>query len=186
MKKLFFFLSLIIAFSMNAQLNWKADKAHSNVNFSVSHLLISEVTGRFGEFDIEAIADKDFNAPSFTVSIATKSVFTAVEPRDNHLRSDDFFAVETYPTMSFTTTSFEKTGDKTFILHGDFTLRGTTKPVRMNGTLNGIITDERSKKLKAGLKLVGAINRKDFGVGMEQSSPGDIVDLVINLEMSEQ
>jgi polyisoprenoid-binding protein YceI len=167
-------------------MTWKADPAHSNINFSISHLAISEITGNFGEFNISATADESFSEPSFTVSIATKSIDTGVTRRDDHLRSDDFFAVETHPEMAFKSTSYAKTGDNTFKLVGDLSLHGITKPVTLEGTLNGIITDEKGQKLKAGLQLTGSINRKDFEVGMKDFPIGEEVEMVINLEMAQQ
>ena len=180
-------LCLIACAVINAQTTWKVDPAHSNINFSVSHLMISEVTGNFGEFDIVAITSDDtFATPIFDVKISTKSINTGIARRDEHLRSDDFFAVATYPEMTFKTTSNEKTGEKTFKITGDFSLHGITKSVSLEGKLNGIITDQRSQKLKAGLKITGSINRKDFEVGMESQSVGEEVFIVINMEMAQQ
>lgn len=186
MKKLSFILCLIFVVNITAQEIWKVDKAHSNINFSIGHYMISEITGDFGEFEIDVTADVAFNDPTFMVSIATKSINTGVTRRDDHLRSDDFFAAETHPEMTFKSTTFEKTGDKTFSLIGDLTLHGITKLVTLEGSLNGIITDKRSEKLKAGLKLTGTINRKDFDIGPKPFPISDEVNMVINLEMAQQ
>ncbi|HMB64294.1 MAG TPA: YceI family protein [Eudoraea sp.] len=186
MKKVVFILSLIACGTLTAQSTWKADGAHSKVGFAISHLMISEVEGHFGEFDITAMADEAFSEPDFTVEINTTSIDTDNDKRDGHLKSDDFFGAETHPSISFKTTSFEKTGEKTFKLMGDLTMRGVTKSVTLDGKLNGIITDQRSQKLKAGLKLTGTINRKDFGIGSKPFPIGDEVDMTINLEMAQQ
>jgi len=187
MKRLTFILCFLSFAASSAQTTWKADPAHSNINFAISHLMISEITGNFGEFDIEATTEDDaFTSPSFNVKISTKSINTGVERRDEHLRSDDFFAVETHPEMTFKTTSVEKAGDNTFKLNGELTLHGITKAVSLEGKLNGIITDQRSQKLKAGLKIAGSINRKDFEVGMKDFPIGDEVIIVINMEMAQQ
>ena len=187
MKKLSVILCLISFAAISAQTTWKADPAHSNINFSVSHLMISEITGKFGEFDIVATtADDSFSQPSFTVSIPIKSINTGVDRRDDHLKSDDFFAVESHPEMTFTSTAVEKTGENTFKINGDLSLHGITKSVSLEGKLNGIITDERSQKLKAGLKISGTINRQDFEVGMDSPTIGDEVVIVINMEMAQQ
>ncbi|PHQ59506.1 MAG: polyisoprenoid-binding protein [Maribacter sp.] len=186
MKKSFFVVFLISCSTLMAQSTWKADAAHSNINFSISHLVISEVTGNFGTFDIEAVTNDAFDSPSFTVSIETASINTNNERRDGHLKSDDFFAAETHPTMTFKSSSYTKTGDNTFLLDGNFTIRGNTKPIQLKGKLNGIITDQRSKKLKAGLKLTGTIKRKDFEVGGENPALGDDVEITINIEMAQQ
>lgn len=186
MRTRIFLLLLIASCTLSAQSTWQADKAHTNINFAISHLVISEVTGKFADFDITAKADDAFSDPSFTVTIETASIDTNVERRDNDLRSDGFFHVDTYPTISFTSTSYEKTGDQTFVLKGDLTMKGVTKPIELQGKLNGIITDQRSQKLKAGLKFTGIVNRQDFGVGGSMAPIGDEVDVVINMEMSQE
>ena len=184
-ESLLMFSLLACAFGI-AQSTWKADHAHSKIGFAISHLMISEVEGRFDDFDIEATADETFGNPVFTVEIKTASIDTDNEKRDNHLRSEDFFAAEIHPTISFKTIGFEETGEKTFKMTGDLTMHGVTNPVTLNGKLNGIITDQRSEKLKAGLKLTGTVNRKDFGIGSKPFPIGDEVDLTINIEMAQQ
>jgi len=186
MKKAIVLVALFVGTVVSAQTTWKADNAHSKIGFAISHLMISEVEGRFGEFDITATADDAFSEPSFDVEINTASIDTDNERRDGHLKSDDFFAAETHPTITFKTTGFEKTGEKTFKLTGDLTMQGVTKPVILEGKLNGVITDQRSKKLKAGLKLTGTVNRLEFGVGGDTPTLGDDVEMTINLEMAQQ
>jgi polyisoprenoid-binding protein YceI len=186
MKKSFFACIVLLGATLSAQSTWKADKAHSGINFAISHLLISEVTGNFTEFDIEATADDAFDNPSFKVSIPATSINTENSRRDDDLRSDRYFDVAKFPTLEFKSTSFEKTGDKTFKLTGDLTMHGVTKPVTLEGKLNGIITDQRSQKLKAGLKMTGTVLRKDFGIGGDLAPIGNEVDMTINLEMAQQ
>ncbi|WP_019670527.1 YceI family protein [Eudoraea adriatica] len=186
MRKVIFILSFVAFATVTAQDTWKADNAHSKVGFAITHLMISEVEGNFGEFDIQATADESFSEPNFTVDIKTTSIDTDNDRRDDHLRSADFFDVEKHPSLTFKTTSFEKTGEKTFKLTGDLTMHGVTKPVTLEGKLNGIITDQRSQKLKAGLKLTGTVDRLDFGVGGDTPTLGDEVNMTINLEMAQQ
>ncbi len=186
MKKVIFMVSFIACATLSAQSTWKADNAHSKVGFAITHLMISEVEGHFGEFDIQATADEAFGNPDFTVDIKTASIDTDNERRDGHLKSEDFFDAEKHPVITFKTTAFEKTGEKTFKLTGDLTMHGVTKPVILEGKLNGIITDQRSQKLKAGLKLTGTVDRKDFGVGSKPFPVGDEVEMTINLEMAQQ
>ena len=186
MKKAIFIFSFMACATLSAQSTWKADGAHSKVGFAITHLMISEVEGHFGEFEITATADEAFSEPHFTVDLKTASIDTDNDKRNAHLRSADFFDAETHPTISFRTTSFEKTGDKTFKLNGDLTMHGVTKPVTLEGKLNGIITDQRSQKLKAGLKLTGTVDRLAFGVGGDTPTLGDEVDMTINLEMAQQ
>jgi polyisoprenoid-binding protein YceI len=186
MKRSFTTLLLTAAFAVNAQSTWKADKAHTNMNFAISHLVISEVTGRFNDFEIDAQADDSFSDPEFSVNIQTASIDTQNSRRDDHLKSEDFFAVETYPTISFKSISIEKTSENTFKLNGDLSMHGVTKPVILEGKLNGIITDERSQKLKAGLKFTGTLKRSDFNVGGSLAPIGDEVAITINTEMAQQ
>lgn len=186
MRKSIFMLSFIACSTIMAQSTWKADKAHSKVGFGITHLMISEVEGNFREFEIEATADDAFSDPSFTVEIKTASIDTDNDRRNEHLRSADFFNTEKHPLITFKTTSIETTGEKTFKLTGDLTMHGVTKPVTFVGKLNGIITDQRSQKLKAGLKLTGTIDRLAFGVGGETPTLGDDVEMTVNLEMAQQ
>lgn len=186
MKKIIVTIAFFTCLAVAAQSTWKADGAHSKVGFSITHLMISEIEGSFGEFDITATADDAFSEPNFTVAIKTASIDTDNDRRNEHLRSGDFFDVEAHPAISFKTTSFEKTGDKTFKLMGDMTMHGVTKAVTFEGKLNGIITDQRSKKLKAGLKLTGTLNRLDFKVGSDTPTLGDEIEMSINLEMAQQ
>lgn len=186
MKKTFLLVALAGCTLLHAQSTWKSDAAHSKVGFGITHLMISEVEGHFGDFDITATATETFGDPEFTVDIKTTSIDTDNERRDNHLRSADFFDAEKYPQITFKTREVEKTGDKTFKLKGDLTMHGVTKPVELAGKVNGVITDQRSQKLKAGLKLTGVVNRLDFGVGGETPTLGDEVNFVVNLEMAQQ
>ena len=178
--------SLMAGLTLQAQSTWAADKAHSQIQFEITHMLISTVAGNFGDFEISAVAGEAFSDPQFTASIQTTSVDTGVERRDNHLRSADFFEVETYPEMTFATTSVQATGEKTFDLNGDLTLHGVTKAVTLKGSVTGVITDRRSQKPKAGVKLTTTINRKDYGVGTSMGMVGDEVEITIRLEMAQQ
>ena len=186
MKKTMILLTLLTGMWVSAQSTWKSDKAHSKVGFAITHLMISEVEGHFSDFDITATASDTFGDAEFMVDIKTTSIDTDNGRRDDHLRSADFFDAEKYPSITFKSTGYEKTGDKTFRLTGDLTMHGVTKPITLEGKVNGVITDQRSQKLKAGLKLTGTINRLDFGVGGETASLGDEVDLTIHLEMAQQ
>lgn len=186
MKKSIFVLLLIGCTSLTAQSIWKADKSHSKVAFAIEHLKISEISGHFSDFDIEAKADSTFANPVFNVEIKTASINTDNSARDNHLRSDDFFGAETHPTISFKSTSYEKSGDKTFKLNGELSIHGITRPITLNGKVNGIITDPRSKKLRAGLKLTGTIDRLAFKVGDDTPTLGSEIEITINLEMAQR
>ncbi|NDV42410.1 YceI family protein [Flagellimonas sediminis] len=186
MKKTLFAIALLTGLVVSAQSTWKSDKSHSKIGFSITHLMISEVEGSFGDFDITATASDTFENAEFSVEIQTASIDTDNERRDGHLKSADFFDAEKFPAISFKSTGYEKTGDKTFTLTGNLTMHGVTKPITLEGKVNGIITDQRSNKLKAGLKLTGTVNRLEFGVGGDTPTLGDDVEMTINLEMAQQ
>ncbi|MDG1730951.1 MAG: YceI family protein [Polaribacter sp.] len=175
---------VLVTFVANAQSTWKVDTGHSSINFAVSHLVISETTGSFDTFDITAVTGEDFSNPTFEVSIQTASINTKNDRRDNHLRADDFFDAEKHPMIVFKSASVEKTGEKTFLIKGDITIKGVTKKVNFNGKLNGILKNDRGEK--AGLKLTTIIKRTDFGVGNSGGSVGEDVEVTINLEMKKQ
>ena len=186
MKTLFFSLLFVCSTVVSAQSNWKADKAHSSVNFTVIHLMISEVNGHFDTFDIEATADDTFSNPMFNTTIETASINTGNERRDNDLRSERFFNAEANPTITFKSTGVEKTSDNTYKLTGDLTMHGITKSIELNGKIIGIITNQRNQKLKAGMKFTTTLKRSDFDIGGSFAPVSDEVEVAINLEMAQQ
>src|SRR5712692_8530598 len=117
---------IVLALSSTAvisQVTWKADKANSQINFSVSHLVISEVTGRFTDFDVTFVSSKDdFSDATINAVIKTSSINTDNETRDKDLRSDDFLNAEKFPAMTFKSKKIERTGEKTYKITGDLTL----------------------------------------------------------------
>jgi polyisoprenoid-binding protein YceI len=158
---LLFFTSAMLTF---AQTNWTFDKAHSKIGFSVSHLVITDVEGNFKEFDASVTTDGDNweNAKiEFTAEIA--SIDTDNEKRDEHLRSDDFFNAEKYPSLKFISKSFKKVDDNEYKLVGDLTIRDVTKEVELEVELNGTVVDPWGNT-KAGFDLEGEINRFDYGL----------------------
>lgn len=182
-------LTLIASFVMiniNAQTTWKVDQAHSSISFSVSHLLISKVTGQFNTFDITAISNEKLENPAIDVTITTSSINTNNEMRDDHLKAADFFDVASYPTIKFISKSFEEMENGAFRITGNMTIKGITKTVDFKGKLNGIIDDPRSGGRKAGLELTSSINREAFGIGEGSGSIGEDVNVIINLEMNQQ
>jgi len=165
MKMLKFIVLLVfIAVSANAQTKWSFDKSHSNVGFSVIHLVISEVEGRFGSFDGTVITKSDaFEDSEIEFKVDVNSVNTDNAKRDEHLRSDDFFNSEKYPSMIFKSTSMKKVGDNRYKLKGNLTIRDITKPIELDVKLNGVIKDPRGNT-KAGFKISGSLDRFDFGL----------------------
>ncbi|PID14648.1 hypothetical protein CSV63_11160 [Sporosarcina sp. P34] len=144
---------------------WNVDTAHSTVEFSVRHMMISNVKGTFNEFQGTIEADpQDLTDASIDFTIDASSIDTRKSDRDNHLRSADFFDVENYPNLSFKATTIKKTSDDTYDITGDFTIKDTTKPVTFNVTFEGIAKDPMSGDEAAGFSGNTKINRKDFGL----------------------
>lgn len=147
-----------------AKTTWKIDPTHSEIQFKVKHLMITTVTGYFKQFDLSFdTEDEDFTKASnivFTADI--DSIHTNNEQRDTHLRSADFFDAESHSQLRFEGKNFEVSGD-TAKLHGDLTIRGTTKPITLDVELAGVVTDPYGQT-KAGFTVEGKIKRKEFGL----------------------
>lgn len=164
------------------------DAAHSEASFQVRHLL-TKVRGQFAEFDgtIEMNpADPAASSVEFTVKVA--SIDTDVADRDQHLRSEDFFHVEKYPEITFESTKITKTGDNTYAVTGDLTMRGVTKQITLPVTFLGELVDPWGNT-KAGFETAITLNRKDFGISWNKALDqggfilGDEVEVSIDLEV---
>jgi polyisoprenoid-binding protein YceI len=144
---------------------YKIDASHSEITFKVKHLMITNVTGSFQQFDatIES-TNEDFSNATISFEADTNSINTNNEQRDNHLKSDDFFAAEKFPKLFFASTSFTKLNDEAYKLVGDLTIRDVTKQVELAVEYGGTMTDFYGQE-KAGFEISGKINRKDFGLG---------------------
>lgn len=179
MKKIFSILALaFISTAVYAQTTWQSDPYHSKLGFEVTHLGISDVTGLFNEFDITITSSKeDFSDAVFALKTKMASIDTEVEMRDDHLRSADFFDVEKYPEMTFTSSSIKKVGKNKCKLTGDLSMHGITKPVTMNLHYRGSITNPQSDALTAGFQLTGQLNRSDFKVGEPSPAISDEVNI---------
>lgn len=189
---LFFLLAVSSAAPAAPSATWKQDRAHSQVQFSVTHLVISEVTGAFKDFDVTLTQDKDdFSGSTLEATIKAASIFTDNDVRDKHLRSEDFFNAEKFPAISFKSTSFEKTGENSYKISGNLTIRDVTKPIVLDAKYQGQITDPWGNQ-KAGFKATGSINRLDFGVKWNKALEAgglvvsDKVDLTFLMELEKQ
>jgi len=161
----FLVLFLIISFSASfAQTtSWKFDNAHTQIKFTVKHLVISEVTGNFKKFDGTVTTNgNDFSTAKIDFTAETNSIFTDNEKRDNHLKSDDFFNAEKYPQLKFVGKSMKKAGKDKYKLTGDLTIRDVTKSVSLDVVFNG--TTNAFGSTRAGFKLTGTINRFDYNL----------------------
>ncbi|AKD03654.1 YceI family protein [Pontibacter korlensis] len=148
-----------------ATTKWVVDPTHSEVQFKVKHLMISTVTGYFTKFnaEVETEGDDFTKATSIVFTADVDSINTNNEQRDTHLKSADFFDAENHNQVRFEGKSFEKVGEDEYKLHGDLTIRNTTKPVTVNVEFGGVVVDPYGQT-KAGFTVTGKINRKDFGL----------------------
>ncbi|MBU1100165.1 MAG: YceI family protein [Bacteroidetes bacterium] len=189
MKKMFILL-VVFAVSSFAQTKWTFDKTHTQVKFTVTHLVITEVEGNFSSFDgsVETNGDNFDNAKiNFTIDVA--SINTDNEKRDEHLKSDDFFSADKFAKITFVGKSLKKISDKKYKLVGDITIRDITKEIELDVKYNGIVNDPWGNT-KAGFKLTGELDRFDFGLKWNAllEAGGAVVSkevgLTINVELT--
>jgi len=189
MKKVFLSVAFTLAaLSLPAQ-KVTLDPAHARLAFVVTHMTISQVDGNFGKFNVNLdFTHPDFSDAKFTLSADVNSINTGVEMRDNHLKGADFFDVEKYPALNFTTTSISKGQDGNYTLTGDLTLRGITKSVTLNVKYNGSVVNPMSKKTVYGFTVTGTIKRSDFGIGgnLPEAILSNDIQLISNLEFVAQ
>jgi polyisoprenoid-binding protein YceI len=159
---------------------WTIDPAHSDVGFVIRHLMISNVKGHFTRFEGRIVTADDPRDSGVTATIDMTSIDTANAMRDEHLRSAEFFEVDAHPTMSFRSTGIRADGDG-FLMEGELTLRGVTRPVTLELEVNGFGFDPFAPDpvagARAGFTATGEINRMDFGVSYNGRLPGGGVAL---------
>lgn len=143
---------------------WKIDPAHSEIEFKVKHLMITNVTGHFAGYDATLESGKDdFSDAKINFEADVNSISTKNAQRDEHLKSADFFDAAKYEKISFKSTDVKKKDAENFVLIGDLTIRDVTRPVDLDVEYTGTLVDPYGQT-KAGFELKGKINRKDFGL----------------------
>jgi len=184
----------VVAFTSPSfsQKNWVVDKSHSNVKFSVTHLVISEVEGNFTSFTGTMESSKpDFTDAIIDFSVDVASINTDNDSRDNHLKADDFFDAEKYPKLTFKSLIFKKINDKKYELTGDLTIRDVTKRVKFDVTYGGTVKDGYGNT-KAGFKAIATINRFDYNLKWNSITEaggvvvGPDVNIQLNLEFGQK
>lgn len=172
--------------------NYSIDPAHSEVNFKIRHLMISNVSGSFKAFSGTASTTQaDFNNAKFSFEAEIASITTGSEQRDEHLKSAEFFDVATFPKMSFESTSFVKKGGDEYTLTGDLTMHGVTKPITLEVEYNGEMQDFYGNT-KVGFEIKGKIDRKEYGLewgGVTEAGGvvlGDDVKLEANIQLTKE
>jgi polyisoprenoid-binding protein YceI len=184
-------LALLFTSGLVAQTKWTVDKVHSNVKFSVSHMVVSEVEGSFKGFDGTIVVSKDnLSDAVINFSVDVASVSTDNVNRDNHLKSDDFFNAEKFPKMTFVSKSMTLVGGNKYKLTGDLTMRDVTKTVDFDVTYGGKI-QTNDGGYKSGFKARATIDRTNFGVNFTGTLKagglmvGNDVEIIVNLEMNQ-
>jgi polyisoprenoid-binding protein YceI len=179
---LFYSLLSCCAFALDT---YNIDTNHSAVGFSISHLVINNVHGKFNQFSGTVILDN--NAIKETKgTIEVKSIDTGIAKRDAHLRTPDFFDAEKYPTITFTSKKVEKQGGENLVI-GDFAMHGVVKEISLPIKLSGPITDPWGGT-RIGLHAKTKLSRKEFGISYNQKSKtgamvvGDEIEIEINAE----
>ncbi|OBA88358.1 hypothetical protein A5642_17310 [Mycolicibacterium mucogenicum] len=168
---------------------WAIDTAHSTVEFSVRHLMVSKVRGKFENFSGAITVDAD-GTPSVTAEIDVTSLNTGNEQRDGHVKSADFFDAENHPVATFVSTAVRPNGSS-YLLDGNLTIKGNTRPVTLNLEFNGVSPGMGNGEV-SGYEASVVINRKDFGVDLDLPMEtggavvGDKVTITLDIEAVKQ
>jgi polyisoprenoid-binding protein YceI len=167
--------------------NWKIDNMHSVIGFKVRHMMISNITGSFGDFNADAtVLNDDFSSAKFNFEASIDSINTGVADRDGHLKSADFFDSASYPKLTFHSESITKKSDSDFEVSGIMSIKGVEKPVVLLMEYAGIAVDPYGQT-KAGMSLTGKVKRSDFGLTWNAvTEAGSIVladDIQLNCEI---
>lgn len=177
--------------NVNAQTKWVIDPVHSSVNFTIEHLVISEVEGKFKTYNGTILASKpDLTDAAIAFEVDVKSIDTDNEMRDKHLIGNDFFDADKYPKMSFKSTSFKKISGNKYVLNGNLTMHGVTKPIKFDVTYGGTAKDSYGNT-KAGFKAKGTVNRYDYGLKYNSvteaggATLGKVVDIDLKLQFAQ-
>ena len=182
-------LALIAPLAMAQTSTWKSDPAHSETDFSVKHLSISNVHGRLGKVDATIVLnEQDITKSTINATIDVAGLDTGQPPRDNHLKTDSFFDVAKYASATFVSTGVAKSGSG-FQVSGNLTLHGVTKPVVLDVSGSGApITSPMDKKQHLGFEATTTIHRLDYGVGttFPDAVVSDEVKITIELDAVKQ
>ncbi len=189
MKKLIITVSaafMLLSFTMFEMTTWSTDQAHSRLGFTITHLGINDVNGEFKKFEVNTTTSgADFTDAKIQMTAEVASVNTGFEMRDDHLKKEDFFDVNSFPQITFTSKSVKKIKANSYTVTGDLTMHGVTKTVSFNAVHNGNAKNYSGKEV-AGFKMVGVIKRSDFKLGAQDynSILSDEVKLIADIELS--
>jgi polyisoprenoid-binding protein YceI len=168
--------------------NWNLDTVHSGIDFTVRHMVVSKVRGRFAKFSGSVALDEgDLTRSVVEATIDTSSIDTGTAQRDDHLRSADFFDVERFPEIRFRSTRIEKLGADRYRLTGELTIRDVTRPITLEAEYGGRGKDPWGNE-RVGFTAKGTLDRKDFGLKWNQvlETGGVLVSDRVEIELEVQ
>jgi len=180
-------LAVALAFgvvALAAPVTYQVDTAHSNVAFAVPILGgLAKVRGKFTDFNVEIVYDEaDVTKSSVKAVIKAASIDTGIEKRDAHLRNPDFFEVEKYPEITFTSASVEKRG-QAYVARGPFTMHGVSKEIELPFTINGVRRNPQTGATTLGFSSRITINRRDYGINFSRQDNPDFLGDQIEIEL---
>ncbi len=167
---------------------WNLDAAHSGINFSIRHLVVAKVRGRFATFSGTLELDpQDLTRSRVEATIEAASIDTGVQQRDDHLRSADFFDAATYPELRFRSKQIEKVSSDRYRVTGDLTIRDVTREVALDVEYGGQAKDPWGNE-RVAFTAKTAIDRKDFGLSWNQAleTGGVLVGERVDIELEVQ
>ena len=175
-----------------ATTKWILDPTHSDLGFKIKHLMITNISGSFKTFQAEAKTEgEDFSTAKINVTVDMASISTNNEHRDAHLRNADFFEVEKHPELTFSSSKIEAIDSNTFALYGELTLKGVTKPVKLDVEFSDVTKDPWGGE-RAGFTITGKIKRSDWGINFNSVletgglALGDEVKINAEIQMVKQ
>lgn len=186
-KKISLLMVLTLATLAVSAETWVSDRSHSKLGFSISHMVVSHVSGSFKQFEVKAVTSKaDYSDVKIDVVAQIQSINTDDDKRDAHLQTEDFFNSKEFPTLTFKSTSVTHVKGKAYKLKGNLTMHGVTKPVVLDLIFEGKVTNPMNKKVLAAFTVKGVLKRSAFAIGAKFPAAmlGDDVTLDINAELS--
>jgi polyisoprenoid-binding protein YceI len=185
MKKLILAAAVLATLSFTAveMTNWGIDASHSRLGFILNHQGIAELQGEFKKVDVTVTASAaDFSDAKIELTAQANSINTGSEGRDSHLQTPEFLDAAQFPTITFKSSSMKKVGEKDYVIKGDLTMHGVTKPVELKARHNATIQTKQGIDV-AGFKVTGTIKRTDFGVGKDFPSAVASDEMQVNADI---
>lgn len=161
-------LALLLQLFVNNSFSqvWKNDPQHSRLGFTVTHLMINDITGTFNDFDVNITTSKpDFSDAVFELKARTKSIDTKIQERDDDLRSADFFDAEKFPEIYFKSSSIKKIVKNKYQVKGKLSMHGVTKEITADFIYKGSRVNPSTKRVTVGIQVIAILKRDDYNIG---------------------